>query len=167
MSKFCGACGAAVPEGAGFCGACGANTQQAAVAAPQSGFHPISQPQAPAAAPVAEFQPVAQTAPTPSAVPPAQAPTSVKSSSPWIKVAIVAIVIIFVGGAIAVAGVIYVAHRVSQKAQEYKREILERRLLPVRLRVLTVRRVEAQRHLNPSPPSWGFHQVFQATLAAC
>jgi hypothetical protein len=59
-----------------------------------------------------------------SAVPTAQAAPAAKSSSPWVKVAIVAVVIIFVGGAIAIAGVIYVAHKVSQKAHEYTREVL-------------------------------------------
>ena len=56
--------------------------------------------------------------------PAVQAAPTAKGSSSWVKIAIVAVVIIFVGGAIAVAGVIYVAHKVSQKAQEYKREVL-------------------------------------------
>lgn len=101
MNKFCGKCGASVPEHAGFCGSCGASAQQAASPSAKPAVQPVPQPTAsPAAA------------------------TAAKASSPWVKVAIVAVVIIFVGGAVAVGGVIYLAHRVSQKAQEYKREVL-------------------------------------------
>jgi hypothetical protein len=120
MSKFCGTCGGPLPEGAAFCGSCGAAAQPAASPSPAPEFRPVLQSETGAPA---EFQPVAQAAPVPpaSSAPPAAA---AKSSSPWVKIAIVAVVIIFVGGAIAVAGVIYVAHKVSQKAQEYKREVL-------------------------------------------
>jgi hypothetical protein len=119
MNKFCGACGAPIHEGAAFCGSCGASTQQASSPAPQAEHQPVVPPAAVAPTPQPEFQPVAaQPIPTP-------APASAaKSSSPWIKIAIVVVLIIFAVGAMAVGGVIYVAHKVSQKAQEYKREVL-------------------------------------------
>jgi hypothetical protein len=41
-----------------------------------------------------------------------------------LKIVIVVVIVIFAVGAMAVGGVIYVAHKVSQKAQEYKREVL-------------------------------------------
>jgi hypothetical protein len=47
-----------------------------------------------------------------------------KASSPWLKVIVVVLIFIFVCGAAAVGGVIYVAHKVSQKAHEYSREVL-------------------------------------------
>jgi hypothetical protein len=47
-----------------------------------------------------------------------------KASSPWLKIVIVVVVIIFAVGAMAVGGVIYAVHKVSQKAQEYTREVL-------------------------------------------
>ncbi|MGC1423954.1 MAG: hypothetical protein WA354_06165 [Terracidiphilus sp.] len=102
MSTFCGACGAPIREGAGFCGACGASTRQAP-------SPPSSSENQPSAAP--ESAPVDPPAPGGS--------TSIaggaKSSSTWVKVAVV---IIFVGGAVAVGGVIYLGHKVSQKAHE-------------------------------------------------
>lgn len=103
MSKFCGKCGAPVPDGVGFCGACGANTQQSAGPAAQPGSQPVSRPVAPQPAPAVA--------------------TRGKASSPWAKIAVIAVVIIFVGGALAVGGVIYVAHRVSQKAHAVLAEV--------------------------------------------
>lgn len=109
MSKFCGKCGAALHEGAGFCGSCGASTQQAA--------SPVAQP---------EPQPAPSVAPPSTAPAPAAASSTAvaKSSSPWLKIVIVVVIVVVAAGALAVGGVIYVAHRVSQKAQEYKREVL-------------------------------------------
>lgn len=103
MNKFCGKCGASVPEHAGFCGACGASAQPAASPSSQPAVQPVPQPTASPAAPAA---------------------TAAKASSPWIKVAIVAVVLIFVGGALALGGAIYLAHRVCQKAHEYSRAVL-------------------------------------------
>ena len=107
MSKFCGGCGKPVSDSAAFCGSCGASTQNAA-----------------SSSPMPEFQPVAQ--PVVSSAPPCASPASTvaKGSSPWVKVVVVAVVIIFVGGALAVGGVIYVAHKVSQKAHQYRNEFL-------------------------------------------
>jgi hypothetical protein len=65
-------------------------------------------------------QPVYQ--PVASAVAPAAA--AVKASSPWLKVIVVALIVIFACGAAAIGGVIYVAHKVSQKAHEFSREVL-------------------------------------------
>jgi hypothetical protein len=111
MSRFCGKCGAPLPDGFGFCGSCGADNQQQASPSQQQAIP--TQQQA--------FQPVAQPAP-PAATPhPAAA---AKSSSPWLKIVIVVVIVIFAVGAAAVGGVIYVVHKVSQKAHEYSREVL-------------------------------------------
>ncbi len=105
MDRFCGKCGAAISDGAGFCGACGASARQ--VTSPPS--NPENQPSAaPASVPVAPPSPGAS----------ASVASAAKSSSSWVKVAVVAVVIIFVGGAVAVGGVIYLGHKVSQKAHE-------------------------------------------------
>ena len=105
MSTFCGACGASIREGAGFCGACGASTRQAT--SPPS--NPENQPPAaPESAPVAPPSPSASTS----------IGSAAKASSSWGKVAVVAVIIIFVGGAVAVGGIIYAGHKVSQKVHE-------------------------------------------------
>jgi hypothetical protein len=106
MSKFCGTCGAPITDGAKFCGGCGASTQQ------------VTSP-----APTPEFQPVPQPIAMPSTAPAMVTPAA-KSSSPWLKILIVVLIVIFAVGAMAVGGAIYLAHKVSQKAQEYKREVL-------------------------------------------
>jgi len=118
MSNFCEKCGAPLHEGAGFCGSCGASTQQAAAPSAQAGYQPVASPPASAAPPA--FQPMGQ----PAAGQSASTAAPAKSSSPWLKIVIVVVIIIFAVGAMAVGGVIYVAHKVSQKAQEYKREVL-------------------------------------------
>lgn len=122
MSQFCGKCGAAIPEGSKFCGSCGAaSIQQPLAPSGQAGFQPAATPAAPAPAAQAEFQPVAQTAATQASPAPAAA---AKPSNGWVKILVVVLIVIFAVGAMAVGGVIYVAHKVSQKAQEYKREVL-------------------------------------------
>ena len=98
MSKFCGKCGASLPEGFGFCGTCGADNQQQAIPSQQQAFQPVAQPVAPAATP----PPVA----------------AAKSSSSWLKIVIVVVIVIFAVGALALGGVIYVVHKVSQKAHQ-------------------------------------------------
>jgi hypothetical protein len=99
MSAFCRNCGSSLNEGVQFCGKCGAS----ATGAPT--------PRPPASANVAN--PPAS-AVTPSPVP--QGATSAsKGMSTGAKVAIAAVLIIFVGGGVAVAGMIYAAHRVSQR----------------------------------------------------
>lgn len=102
MSTLCGACGAPIREGAGFCGECGASVRRATSPPSNPENQPSAAPESASAAP-----------PTPGAS------TSIvgaaKSSSSWVKVAVV---IIFVGGAVAVGGIIYLGHKVSQKALE-------------------------------------------------
>ena len=124
MSKFCGNCGNPLNEGAGFCGSCGASTQRAAGAGPV-----VAAPSpAPTSAPVptpAAFQPVGGVFATAGAG--TSAPVAVgggKNSNPWVKV-VIAVSILFVAcGAMAVGVVVYVAHKVSQKAHDYSAKIL-------------------------------------------
>lgn len=113
MNRFCEKCGALVHEGTGFCGSCGATVQQVPGQAGQSEFRPVQSP-----ATIHALQPTLQGTPAPQPV------TAAKASSPWLKVIVVVLIIIFVCGAVAVGGVIYVAHKVSQKAHEYSRELL-------------------------------------------
>jgi zinc-ribbon domain len=98
MSRFCEHCGTALDEGTRFCANCGAPTQASA-----------------------EAQQAAAPQPTAAAQPAAAAPS--KGMSAGAKLAIAAVVIIFVGGAVALAGVFYAAHRVSQKFEQVKSEI--------------------------------------------
>lgn len=92
MSTFCRNCGSSLNDNVQFCGKCGTSTS----GAPTPGI--------PAAAANSLNVPVALASATPS-----------KGMSTAAKVAIAAIVIIFVGGGVAVAGMVYAAHRVSQR----------------------------------------------------
>jgi hypothetical protein len=117
MNRFCEKCGSLLREGAGFCGSCGTTVQQAPGHVAQSEFRPVQLPPT-----FHGLQPMLQGAPAPQPIPSPVA--AAKASSPWRKVIVVVLIVIFVCGAAAVGGVIYVAHKVSQKAHEYSREVL-------------------------------------------
>lgn len=93
MAQFCGNCGAPLGEGR-FCAKCGAPTGEAVPPAPKA---------------------------TPASPSPAS-PTATGLSG-MTKLGIAAVVIIFVGGGVAVAGMFYAAHRVSEKFQQVKDSI--------------------------------------------
>ena len=103
MATFCVKCGA--PLSGPFCVKCGAD---------MSNLSALPQPPTP----------VAQ-APQPAAAPTSPGPAPAKQGlSALAKLGIAAVVIIFVGGAVGIAGVYYVAHRVSQKIHQATDEIL-------------------------------------------
>jgi zinc-ribbon domain len=103
MSAFCRNCGSSLNDSVQFCGKCGTPTTGAPIAkVPSATFNPSN---APAASPSAA---------TPSAAPQGVAAARTGMST-GAKVAIAAILIIFVGGGVAVAGMVYAAHRVSQR----------------------------------------------------
>jgi hypothetical protein len=106
MASFCTKCGA--PLGAGpFCVNCGTKTGNVAT--------PAQQPmQTPATATPMQSAPVA----APSTAVAQNTTVTQKKMSPLAKLGIAAVVIIFVGGALAIGGVYYVAHRVSQKIHQ-------------------------------------------------
>jgi hypothetical protein len=105
MGKFCVKCGASLGAGP-FCVKCGADTRQIGEA-----------PQSQAAQPPAQTPPT-QTIPSSSPVP------AKRGMSTLAKLGIVAVGIIFVGGAAGAVGVYYVAHRVSQKIHQAADAIL-------------------------------------------
>src|SRR5262249_13053734 len=99
MAAFCTSCGSPLGEGQTFCTKCGARVgaPQAASAAP------------PAAAPV-------QPAPTYS---PAAAPApAAGGSSSFVKVLLIVVGVLFLFGAIGIAGVVYGGYRAKQKRRE-------------------------------------------------
>ena len=98
MGKFCVKCGAPLDNGP-FCVKCGADMRSVGAPTSQSP-HPVVQ------------MPTAESAQTPTPVPAKQ------GMSTLAKLGIVAVVIIFVGGAAGAFGVYYVAHRVSQKIHQ-------------------------------------------------
>lgn len=114
MATFCTSCGSPLNEGQGFCMKCGAKTGSpqaasgAGAAPPQAAIPPQAPPMQ--AAPV-------QSAPIPAAAatPPPQA---TGGGSPLVKILLVVVGVIFLFGAIAVAGVAYLGYRVRQKAHE-------------------------------------------------
>ncbi|MGC2656672.1 MAG: zinc ribbon domain-containing protein [Bryobacteraceae bacterium] len=91
MTRFCGSCGSALSDTATFCGNCGADAHQTAQPNPPT----VSQPSLSSSG-------AAQT----------------KSNS-GIKIVVAVVAIIFVGGILALGGVFYAAHKVSQKAHEF------------------------------------------------
>ncbi len=105
MSSFCRSCGTPADEASRFCGKCGAPT-----GAPQQQATQESQSQP---APIESRNPAAAAA----------AATPQKGLSTGAKLGIAAIVIVLVCVGAAVAGIFYVAHRVSQKVHEVKAEI--------------------------------------------
>jgi hypothetical protein len=100
MAGFCRNCGSPLADGQGFCTRCG--TPAAGPPRPQTPPHAAPQPR-PA---------------TPAPLPQAAAAAPSKSGSTLIKVLLVFLVVIFLFGAIGVAGIWYVAHRARQKFHE-------------------------------------------------
>ena len=109
MPGFCTKCGA--PLSGAFCVRCGADARAAMNSAPEQ----TSAPQ-PAQSGPQSFNPGPATAP----------PASVKPGmSTLAKLAIAAVVVIFVGGVAGAFGLYYVAHRVSQKIHQVSDGIQE------------------------------------------
>ncbi len=104
MAKFCTKCGAALTGV--FCVKCGADMRQSPTPAAQS-IPQNAGTIAPEAAPAP---------PSLAAVPPSTSTN--KKMSTLAKLGIAAVVIIFVGGALAAGGIYYAVHRVSQKIHE-------------------------------------------------
>jgi len=115
MAGFCRNCGSPLDDGQGFCARCGTATSGPPVRssapaspAPSSAPHPQTPPQA---AP----QPMP---PLSASTPQAAAAAPSKSGSTLIKVLLIFLVVIFLFGAVGIAGIWYVAHRVKQKVHE-------------------------------------------------
>jgi uncharacterized Zn finger protein (UPF0148 family) len=105
MPGFCRNCGSPLADGQAFCVKCG--TRVGEVSLPSAGVP------APAAA-VPPPSPPVYAAPAQSSAP--VAPTK---TSPLVKI-LVAVVLVFVAfGAIAVAAMMYIGHRIHQKAEEF------------------------------------------------
>lgn len=105
MSTFCRNCGTSVNDTVKFCGKCGTPTAGLPVQGVPT--NPSAASNAPNAA--------ASSIPAASGQVGGGAAAGSKGLSTGAKIAIAAIVIIFVGGGVAVAGMAYAAHRVSQK----------------------------------------------------
>lgn len=106
MAGFCRNCGSPLADGQGFCVKCGTRvgdvSQPAATAPPQQPVQPPLQ-----------ASPAAYSAPPPSVAP-------VKTGmSPLVKILIAVVIIFVVFGVFAAAAMMYVGHRIHQKAQEY------------------------------------------------
>ena len=126
MASFCRNCGGPLAEGQGFCSKCG--TRVGDVPANAAGAQPAAAVPPPSAAPVYSTPPV-QAAPVAVAPRPA-------GMSPLVKI-LIAVVIIFVAfGAFASIAMIYIGHRVHQKATELglTRSDDERRMSDAELR---------------------------------
>ncbi len=97
MATFCVKCGALLAESATFCGSCGAKKQVSNQPATQSKTTPQS---------------AALASPVPG------------KSNTLLKVGIALVAIIVVGGVLALAAAVYVAHKVSEKAHAVTRQVM-------------------------------------------
>lgn len=114
MAGFCRNCGSPLDDVQAFCAKCGTPASgppvrsSAAPPPPASSAPPAQRPQV-------SPQPRPQ-APAPAA--PAAAGPAKSGSSTFVKVLLIFVAVIFVFGALGVAGIWYVAHRVKQKVHE-------------------------------------------------
>jgi hypothetical protein len=98
MAKFCGNCGSPLHETAAFCGACGSRVPQVDV--------PLAAPAVSPPPPVSPLPPVRQ------------------GTSPVVKIVLVVVVLLFLGGALATFGMFYALHLASRKAHQLSRQVL-------------------------------------------
>jgi hypothetical protein len=96
MAKFCGNCGSPLNETSAFCGACGARAPQANIPPAAPSIQP----------PVSPLPPVRQ------------------GTSPIVKIVLIVVVLLFVGGALATFAMFYALHLASRKAHEFSRQVL-------------------------------------------
>lgn len=96
MANFCGSCGNPLNGTSTFCGACGARVQPANVP-PQ----PVSS--------LPPFSPL---------------PAVSQGSSNAVKIALVVVALLVVGGALSLAGIFYAFHLAGRKAHEFSRQVL-------------------------------------------
>ncbi len=112
MAGFCRNCGRPLADGQAFCDGCGTPAAGPPVKSPAT----PSTPSAPPARPLAAPPPPPQVSAPP---PPAAVAAPAKSGgSTLVKVLLIFLVVIFLLGAVGIAGVWYVAHRVKEKVHE-------------------------------------------------
>jgi hypothetical protein len=109
MSTFCGRCGSPVAADGQFCPRCGAPTGEAATTGPWSASPPAATPPSLS---------LGTTVSVSRALPMSPMAAAAKPMSAGAKIVIAAVVIIFLGAGVAVAGMAYAAHRVSQRFHE-------------------------------------------------
>ncbi len=115
MAGFCRNCGSPLDDGQGFCARCGTATSGPPARPSASPSTPPSSAPRPQSPPQAAPPPRAA---APAAPAQAAAPVPSKSGSTLIKILLIFLVVIFVFGAVGIAGIWYVAHRVKQKVHE-------------------------------------------------
>jgi hypothetical protein len=113
MATFCTSCGSPLNEGQGFCMKCGAKTGSPQAASGAGAAPPMPAVPIPAA-------PIPAAAMPPAAAPPVAAPppAATGGGSGLVKILLIVVGVIFLFGAVAVAGVAYVGYRFRQKARE-------------------------------------------------
>jgi hypothetical protein len=109
MPTFCGKCGSPVAADGQFCPKCGATAGEAATTGPWSAGPPADTSPSFLLGTTVSVSHALSTSPVPAAAQPMGA---------GVKLLIAAVVIIFLGAGVAVAGMAYAAHRVSQKFHE-------------------------------------------------
>ena len=105
MAGFCRNCGTALGDGQAFCVTCGTRVGDAPPASATA--PPAGAPAPSAAAPPAAYTP-----------PPQAVPAATSGTSALVKILIGVVLVFVVFGAFAAVAMIYIGHRVHQKAQE-------------------------------------------------
>lgn len=105
MASFCGKCGAHLGEQAAFCGICGASRS---ARGQQTQYHPVPQP----------------TATLTVATGTSSFPVAPAKSNTLVKIAVGTLAVVLLGGVLAVGGVMYAVHKVSEKAHAAARQVL-------------------------------------------
>jgi zinc-ribbon domain len=108
MAGFCRNCGSPLGDGQAFCVKCGTRIGEAAPPPAQVAGAP--RPAGPAAAPPPAAMPAA-------AAPVATAPAPAKGS-PLVKILLIVVAVIFLMGAVGIAGMMYVGYRIREKARQ-------------------------------------------------
>ena len=104
MPGFCRNCGSPLADGQAFCAKCGTRVGE------------VSQPSAGVPAPAAAVPPPSP--PVYAAPAQSSAPVAPTKTSPLVKI-LVAVVLVFVAfGAIGIAAMVYIGHRIHQKAED-------------------------------------------------
>jgi hypothetical protein len=121
MAKFCGRCGTQVGDTQAFCNGCGApltNSTAPVESAPSSSYRPVAEQTAYAATPpVQPYVQTGQNAP-PRTYPPPAASAQPTTSGSGLKILLIVLCVLAIGGLAVMGGLFYIGHKVVSKIKD-------------------------------------------------